>query len=143
MRISDWSSDVCSSDLLKSIVEDLNIPEGMAVILRTAGSERSKAEIKRDYEYLVRLWDDIRNQTLQSTAPSLIYEEANLIKRALRDLYSKDIGEILVEGDEGYRGAKDFMKSLIPSHAKRVQPYKSDGVPLFQRYQIEERKSVV
>ena len=124
---------------LKSIVEDLNIPEGMAVILRTAGSERSKAEIKRDYEYLVRLWDDIRNQTLQSTAPSLIYEEANLIKRALRDLYSKDIGEILVEGDEGYRGAKDFMKSLIPSHAKRVQPYKSDGVPLFQRYQVESQ----
>src|SRR3546814_14795988 len=76
MRISDWSSDVCSSDLLKSIVEDLNIPEGMAVILRTAGSERSKAEIKRDYEYLVRLWDDIRNQTLQSTAPSLIYERS-------------------------------------------------------------------
>ncbi|MGE4220297.1 MAG: ribonuclease E/G [Alphaproteobacteria bacterium] len=122
---------------LKSVIEDLKIPEGMAVILRTAGSERSKAEIRRDYDYLLRLWDDIRTTTLESTAPSLIYEEANLIKRAIRDLYSKDIDEILIDGDDGYRHAKDFMKALMPSHARRVQRYKGDGVPVFQRYQVE------
>jgi len=122
---------------LKSIVDDLGIPDGMAVIVRTAGSERTKAELKRDFEYLMRLWDQIRNDTLQSTAPSLIYEEANLIKRAIRDMYTKDIEDILVDGDEGYRTAKDFMRTLMPSHAKRVQPYKSDGVPILQRYQVE------
>jgi ribonuclease E len=122
---------------LKSIVDDLGIPDGMAVIVRTAGSERTKAELKRDFEYLIRLWDQIRNDTLQSTAPSLIYEEANLIKRAIRDMYTKDIEDILVDGDEGYRTGKDFMRTLMPSHAKRVQPYKNDGVPLFQRYQVE------
>ncbi len=122
---------------LKSIVDDLGIPEGMAVIVRTAGSERTKAELKRDFEYLIRLWDQIRNDTLQSSAPSLIYEEANLIKRAIRDMYTKDIEDILVDGDEGYRTAKDFMRTLMPSHAKRVQPYKNDGVPLFQRHQVE------
>ncbi len=122
---------------LKSIVDDLGIPEGMAVIVRTAGSERTKAELKRDFEYLMRLWDQIRNDTLQSTAPSIIYEEANLIKRAIRDMYTKDIEDILVDGDEGYRTAKDFMRTLMPSHAKRVQPYKSEGVPIFQRYQVE------
>jgi ribonuclease E len=122
---------------LKSIVDDLGIPEGMAVIVRTAGSERTKAELKRDFEYLMRLWDQIRTDTLKSTAPSLIYEEANLIKRAIRDMYTKDIEDILVEGDEGYRTGKDFMRTLMPSHAKRVQPYKSEGVPIFQRYQVE------
>ena len=122
---------------LKSIVDDLGIPEGMAVIVRTAGSERTKAELKRDFEYLIRLWDQIRNDTLQSSAPSLIYEEANLIKRAIRDMYTKDIEDVLVDGDEGYRTAKDFMRTLMPSHAKRVQPYKNEGVPLFQRHQVE------
>ena len=123
---------------LKTIVDSLGIPDGMAVIVRTAGSERTKAELKRDFEYLMRLWNQIRNDTLESTAPALIYEEANLIKRAIRDMYSKDIEDILVEGEEGYRTAKDFMRTLMPSHAKRVQPYKIDGgVPVFQRYQVE------
>ena len=124
---------------LKKILDDLGIPDGMAVIVRTAGSERTKAEIKRDFDYLIRLWSAIRNDTLRSNAPSLIYEEANLIKRAIRDLYTKDIDEVLVEGDAGYRAAKDFMRNLMPSHAKRVQPYKSDGVPMFQRYQVENQ----
>ncbi|PWC56817.1 ribonuclease E/G [Azospirillum sp. TSO22-1] len=122
---------------LKEMLSDLDIPEGMAVILRTAGLERSKQEIKRDLEYLLRLWDDIREQTLSSTAPALIYEEANLIKRSIRDIYSNDIDEIWVEGDAGYRTAKDFMRMLMPSHAKRVQPYKEEEIPLFHRYQVE------
>ena len=122
---------------LKTIVDGLGIPEGMAVIVRTAGSERTKAELKRDFEYLMRLWNEIRNDTLESTAPALIYEEANLIKRAIRDMYTKDIEDIEVEGDEGYRTAKDFMRTLMPSHAKRVQPYKNEGVPVFQRYKVE------
>ena len=122
---------------LKKILADLSIPEGMAVIVRTAGAERTKAEVKRDYDYLIRLWDTIRETTLQSTAPSLVHEEGNLIKRSIRDLYGNDIDEIIVEGDEGYRTAKDFMKLLIPSHAKRVQPYKDEGMPLFHRFQVE------
>ncbi|WP_425403465.1 Rne/Rng family ribonuclease [Hwanghaeella sp.] len=125
---------------LKSVLSDLNIPDGMAVILRTAGQERSKAEIKRDYEYVMRTWDTIRDTTLESSAPALIHEEANLIRRSIRDLYTKDIDEILVAGDEGYRVAKDFMKAMIPSHAKKVQPYKDDqNVPMFQRYQVESQ----
>ncbi len=124
---------------LKEMLADLDVPPGMAVILRTAGLERSKAEIKRDLEYLLRLWDSIRELTLQSTAPELIYEEANLIKRSIRDLYTNDIDEIQVEGEEGYRTAKDFMRMLMPSHAKRVQLYKDDSIPLFQRYQIESQ----
>ncbi|WP_448192018.1 Rne/Rng family ribonuclease [Azospirillum sp. sgz301742] len=122
---------------LKEMLSDLDIPDGMAVILRTAGLERSKPEIKRDLEYLLRLWDDIREQTLSSTAPALIYEEANLIKRSIRDIYSNDIDEIWVEGDAGYRTAKDFMRMLMPSHAKRVQPYREEEIPLFHRYQVE------
>ena len=122
---------------LKSLVGDLDIPRGMAVIVRTAGSERSKPEIKRDYEYLLRLWNEIRDLTLRSTAPALIYEEANLIKRSIRDLYTKDIGDIIVEGDEGYKTAKAFMRTLTPSHAKRVQVYRDPALPLFQHHQIE------
>ncbi len=122
---------------LKEMLSDLDVPQGMAVILRTAGLERSKAEIKRDLEYLLRLWDSIREQTLQSTAPELIYEEANLIKRSIRDLYANDIDEVLVEGDEGYRLAKDFMRMLVPSHIKRVQQYRDETIPLFFRYQVE------
>lgn len=124
---------------LKSILAELEIPDGMAVIVRTAGSERTKAEIKRDFDYLMRLWDRIRETTLQSQAPCLIYEEADLIKRSIRDLYARDVDEVLVEGDEGYRVAKDFMKMLMPSHAKRVQPYKDQGVPLFHRFQVESQ----
>jgi ribonuclease E len=116
---------------LKKVVSEFDIPDGMAVIVRTAGSERSKVEIKRDYEYLMRLWSQIRESTLQSTAPALIHEEANLIKRAIRDLYSRDMDDILVEGEEGYKAAKDFMKNLMPSHARHVKQYKDPSVQLF------------
>lgn len=124
---------------LKSIVSELKISEHMAVILRTAGSERSKAEIKRDYEYLQRTWNQIRELTMESRAPALIHEEANLIKRSIRDVYTRDIEEILVEGEDGYRAAKEFMKTLTPSHAKKVQRYKDDSIPLFHRYQVESQ----
>ena len=121
---------------LKEVVADLDVPQGMGVILRTAGESRTKAEIKRDYEYLMRLWENVRNLTLQSTAPALVYEEGSLIKRSVRDLYNKDIDEILVSGEEGYREAKDFMRMLMPSHAKVVQPYR-DASPIFARNGIE------
>ena len=124
---------------LKDILEQLDIPEGMGVIVRTAGAERSKAEIKRDYEYLLRLWNEIRELTLRSTAPALIYEEGNLIKRSIRDLYTRDIEEVLVEGEEGYRTAKAFMKMLMPSHAKRVQPYRDPQIGLLHRFQVESQ----
>ena len=122
---------------LKRIVESLDIPEGVAVIVRTAGSERTKAEIRRDYEYLLRLWGEIRDSTLASTAPNLIHEEANLIKRAMRDLYQSDMDEILIDGEEGYTHAKSFIKSLMPSHARKVKAYKDPTVPLFYRHQVE------
>jgi ribonuclease E len=124
---------------LKDILEELDIPEGMGVIVRTAGAERSKAEIKRDYEYLLRLWNEVRDLTLRSTAPALIYEEGDLIKRSIRDLYTRDIDEVLVEGEEGYRTAKAFMKMLMPSHAKRVQPYRDPQIGLFHRFQVESQ----
>ncbi|GGF31811.1 ribonuclease E [Aliidongia dinghuensis] len=122
---------------LKELMEELEVPEGMGVIVRTAGSERSKAEIRRDYEYLLRLWDEIREMTLQSSAPALIYEEGSLIKRAIRDLYSRDIEEVLVEGEDGYRTAKEFMRMLMPSHAARVRPYRDPAIPLFHRFQVD------
>ena len=124
---------------LKTVLDGLNIQDGIAVIVRTAGAERSKAEIKRDYDYLMKQWDQIRELTLASTAPSLINEEANLIKRSIRDLYTKQIEQVLVEGDTGYRLAKDFMKTLIPSHAVRVKTYKDGGIPIFHRYQVENQ----
>ncbi|NYZ16950.1 Rne/Rng family ribonuclease [Azospirillum sp. RWY-5-1] len=124
---------------LKEILSDLDIPRGMAVILRTAGLERSKQEIRRDLEYLLRLWDDIREQTLQSTAPALIYEEANLIKRAIRDVFSSEIDEIWVEGANGYRTAQDFMRMLMPAHSGRVKAYQDESIPLFHRYQVEQQ----
>jgi ribonuclease E len=122
---------------LKDILEELDIPEGMGVIVRTAGAERSKAEIRRDYEYLLRLWNEIRELTLRSTAPALIYEEGDLIKRSIRDLYTRDIDDVLVEGEDGYRAAKAFMKMLMPSHARRVQPYRDPQIGLFHRFQVE------
>jgi ribonuclease E len=121
---------------LKSAVNELDIPQGIGLIIRTAGANRTKAEIKRDYEYLLRVWENVRDLTLKSTAPALVYEEGNLIKRAIRDLYSKDIDAIQVDGEEGYKDAKAFMRTLMPSHAKAVQQYK-DRVPLFQRHQVE------
>ncbi|MEL7028022.1 MAG: Rne/Rng family ribonuclease [Pseudomonadota bacterium] len=123
---------------LRSVVNDLEVPMGIGLIIRTAGAKRSKTEIKRDYEYLLRLWETIRDLTLKSIAPTLIYEEASLIKRCIRDLYDKDIETIQVEGEAGYREAKDFMRMLMPSHAKHVQPYK-DRAPLFQRYGVESQ----
>ncbi|WP_313618450.1 ribonuclease E/G, partial [Agrobacterium sp.] len=107
---------------LKEIARDLEVPNGMGVILRTAGANRTRVEIKRDFEYLMRLWENVRTLTLNSTAPCLVYEEGSLIKRSIRDLYNRDIGEIIVSGEDGYREAKDFMKMLMPSHAKVVQP---------------------
>jgi ribonuclease E len=123
---------------LKKIVGELDVPEGMGVIVRTAGQSRTKAEIRRDFDYLLRLWNSVRELTLESTAPTLVYGEADLIKRAVRDLYTKDVDEILVDGDTGYRAAKDFMRMLLPSHAKKVQPYR-DRIPLFHRYQVEQQ----
>ncbi|TNE34673.1 MAG: ribonuclease E/G [Alphaproteobacteria bacterium] len=136
--ISRKISNPADRKRLKKIAAELDVPEGIGVIIRTAGLSRTKAEIKRDYEFLMRLWDDIRELTLKSIAPHCVYEEANLIKRCIRDLYTKDVSEILIEGDEGYKVAKDFMRKLMPSHAKKVQPYK-DKIPLFHRYQVEQQ----
>ena len=123
---------------LKSIAGDLEVADGMGVILRTAGASRTKAEIRRDFEYLLRLWENVRELTLKSTAPTLVYEEGSLIKRSIRDLYSKEIDQVLVAGDEGYREAKDFMRMLMPSHARNVQQYK-ETVPLFARHGVENQ----
>ncbi|HZW48252.1 MAG TPA: Rne/Rng family ribonuclease, partial [Microvirga sp.] len=121
---------------LKEIAQELEVPEGMGIILRTAGASRTKPEIKRDYEYLMRLWESVRELTLNSSAPALVYEEGSLIKRAIRDLYNKEIDDILVSGEDGYREAKDFMRMLMPSHAKIVQPYR-EPQPLFAKYGVE------
>lgn len=123
---------------LKAITAELDIQDGMGVIVRTAGMERSKPEIKRDFEYLLRSWDSIRERTLESSAPALIYEEAGLIKRSIRDLYSDQIDEVIVEGEEGYRFAHDFMQMLMPNHAENVKQYQ-DKIPLFTRYQVEQQ----
>ena len=121
---------------LKSIASDLAVPTGMGVILRTAGASRQQDEIQRDFEYLMRLWENVRTLTLESTAPCLVYEEGNLIKRSIRDLYDKDTGEILVAGEEGFKEAKDFMGMLMPSHAKNVKLYR-DKIPMFARMGVE------
>ncbi len=123
---------------LRRVVGSLEVPQGMGLIIRTAGAKRTKTEVKRDYDYLLRLWENIRTLTLKSVAPCLIYEEASLIKRAIRDLYDKDISSVLVEGEDGYREAKDFMKMLMPSHAKNVQPYK-ERAPIFLKHNIESQ----
>ncbi|MBX9696658.1 MAG: Rne/Rng family ribonuclease, partial [Alphaproteobacteria bacterium] len=124
---------------LREILDTLNTPEGMGLIIRTAGMERSKVEIKRDAEYLMRTWNEIRKVTLDSIAPCLIYQEDEIIKRAIRDLYSKEVDEILVDGEEGYKVAKNFMKTLMPSHTKRVQLFKDEQSPLFFKHRIEKQ----
>ena len=123
---------------LKAIMSDLNLPSTMGCIVRTAGLSRTKTEIKRDFDYLARLWDEIRERTLSSSAPALIYGDSDLIKRAIRDIYNRDIEEVIVEGEEGYRAARSFMKLLMPSHVRRVKNY-SDTVPLFQRFGVEDQ----
>ncbi len=124
---------------LKSVISDLNLSAGSSLIVRTAGLDRSKTEIKRDYSYLTKLWEEICSETVTSTAPSLIYEEADLIRRTIRDVYSKEIDNIYVDGAEGYKYAKKYMKAMVPSHAKKVQHYKDDKCPLFFKYQIEQQ----
>nr|WP_294847604.1 Rne/Rng family ribonuclease [uncultured Sphingomonas sp.] len=123
---------------LKSVIADLKLPGTMGLIVRTAGLQRTKTEIKRDFDYLARLWDEIREKTLSSSAPALIYRDSDLVKRAIRDLYNRDIDEVVVEGEEGYKAARGFMKLLMPSHVRRVKQY-DDPTPLFQRYGIEDQ----
>lgn len=123
---------------LKEIAQELEVPEGMGIILRTAGASRTKVEIKRDYEYLMRMWESVRELTLGSVAPALVYEEGNLVKRSIRDLYNKDIDEVHVAGEEAYREAKDFMRMLMPSHAKSVKAYR-EQTPLFASFGVESQ----
>jgi ribonuclease E len=123
---------------LKSIMAELALPPSMGCIVRTAGLQRTKTEIKRDFDYLARVWDGIREQTLHSTAPALVYGDSDLLKRAIRDIYNRDIEEVIVEGEDGYRQAREFMKLLMPSHARKVKQY-ADAVPLFQRAGVEDQ----
>ncbi|MBK1866133.1 Rne/Rng family ribonuclease [Aestuariivirga sp. YIM B02566] len=134
--ISRKITDSTDRRRLKEVTRDIEVPAGMGLIVRTAGAQRTKTEIKRDFDYLMRLWENVRDLTLSSTAPALVYEEGSLIKRSIRDLYSKDVDDVQVEGDEAYREAKDFMKMLMPSHARNVKLYK-DNRPLFSRFQVE------
>jgi ribonuclease E len=127
---------------LKTVVGSLEVPQGMGLIIRTAGASRTKAEIKRDYDYLLRLWESIREVTLGSIAPALIYEEEDLVKRAVRDMYDKDYDGIIVEGEEGYKEARDFMRMLMPSQVKKVQNYK-EPLPLFVRHKVEDQLSQI
>ena len=136
--ISRKISSAADRKRLKQVVSDLTLPRTMGLIVRTAGLSRTKTEIKRDFDYLARLWDEIRERTLDSSAPALIHSDSDLIKRAIRDIYNRDIEEVVVEGEEGYKLAKQFMKLLMPSHARRVKQY-SDPVPLFQRYGAEDQ----
>jgi ribonuclease E len=136
--ISRKISNVSDRKRLKSIMSDLDLPKSMGCIVRTAGLSRTKTEIKRDFDYLARLWDDIRELTLKSSAPALIHNDSNLIKRAIRDIYNRDIEEVIVEGEQGFKAARDFMKLLMPSHAKKVRPY-ADTVALYQRFGVEDQ----
>lgn len=136
--ISRKISSTSDRKRLKDMVSDLKLPKSMGLIVRTAGMSRTKPEIKRDFDYLARVWDEIRENTLASVAPALIHSDSDLIKRAIRDIYNKEIEEVVVEGEEGYKSAKAFMKLLMPSHARRVKAY-SDPVPLFQRYGAEDQ----
>ncbi|SFK60027.1 ribonuclease E/G [Caulobacter sp. UNC279MFTsu5.1] len=135
--ISRKITTVTDRKRLKSVVQGLDVPQGMGLIVRTAGAKRTKAEIKRDYEYLLRLWENIRDNTLHSIAPALIYEEEDLVKRAIRDMYDKDLEGIWVEGEAGYKEARDFMRMLMPSQAKKVFPYR-EPAPLFVKHKIED-----
>ena len=127
---------------LKQVMADLKLPSTMGLIVRTAGLSRTKTEIKRDFDYLARLWDEIRERTLKSSAPALIYRDSDLIKRAIRDLYHRDIDEVIVEGDDGYKAANGFMKLLMPSHVRRVKQY-ADPTPIFQRFGVEDQLSAM
>jgi ribonuclease E len=140
--ISRKISSAADRKRLKQIVGELRLPRAMGLIVRTAGLQRTKTEIKRDFDYLARLWDEIRETTLKSSAPALIHSDSDLIKRAIRDIYNREIEEVVVEGEEGYRSAREFMKLLMPSHARRVKAY-SDPVPLFQRYGAEDQLSAM
>ncbi|WP_137863735.1 MULTISPECIES: ribonuclease E/G [unclassified Sphingomonas] len=140
--ISRKISSAADRKRLKGIMADLKLPPTMGCIVRTAGLQRTKVEIKRDFDYLARLWDGIRENTLKSTAPALVYGDSDLLKRAIRDIYNRDIDEVIVEGEDGYRQAKDFMKLLMPSHAKKVKQY-ADAVPLFQRAGVEDQLSAM
>ena len=134
--ISRKITNIADRKRLKAIAQELEVPDGMGVILRTAGAARTKPEIKRDFEYLMRAWETVRETTLQSTAPTLVYEEGSLVKRAIRDLYNKDIDEVIVAGEESYKDAKDFMRMLMPSHAKNVKPYR-ETTPIFAKFGVE------
>ncbi len=136
--ISRKISSTSDRKRLKDMVSDLKLPKSMGLIVRTAGMSRTKPEIKRDFDYLARVWDEIREKTLASSAPALIHSDSDLIKRAIRDIYNKEIEEVVVEGEDGYKSAKAFMKMLMPSHARKVKAY-SDPVPLFQRYGAEDQ----
>jgi ribonuclease E len=141
--ISKKIDDSTDRTRLKEIINSLSVPEGMSLIIRTAGQEKRKTDIKRDYEYLVSIWNKIRERTLESMAPALIHEEGNLITRALRDMYDPDINEILIEGEEAYKSAKNLMRLMIPSHCKKVQHYKNPMLPLFHAYSIEQQMNSV
>ncbi len=134
--ISRKITDATDRKRLKELAQDLEVPEGMGVILRTAGASRTKQEIRRDFEYLLRMWETVRELTLKSTAPSLVYEEGSLIKRSIRDLFNKDIDDVIVAGDEGYREAKDFMRLLMPTHVKNVLPWREPQA-IFARFGVE------
>ncbi|MBB4640435.1 ribonuclease E [Rhizorhapis suberifaciens] len=136
--ISRKISNAADRKRLKTIISELKLPSTMGCIVRTAGLQRTKPEIKRDFDYLARLWDEIRENTLKAAAPALIHNDSDLIKRAIRDIYNRDIEEVLVEGEDGYKAAKDFMKLLMPSHARRVRQY-ADAVSLFQRFGVEDQ----
>lgn len=137
--VSRKIASVAERRRMRDLLTELKVPEGMSVIMRTAGVGRTKTEIKRDLDYLMRLWDDIRETTLKSSAPALVHEEGNLIRRAIRDIYAKEIDEVMVAGDDGYKFARDFMKMMIPSHVRRVKQYKDEKIPLFHRYQVESQ----
>ena len=137
--ISRKITNVTDRKRLREIIDSLELPESMSLIIRTAGMARSKIEIKKDCDYLTDLWNEIREKTLHSIAPSLIYEESDLIKRAIRDYYRRDIEEIFIEGEEGYKEAKEFIRKLMPSHAKKIKKYKDDKLPLFYRYGVEQQ----
>ncbi|MFT9125917.1 MAG: Rne/Rng family ribonuclease, partial [Acetobacter fabarum] len=135
--VSRKITSVADRRRLRDIVSSLNLPRGMAMIVRTAGAQRPGPEITRDCEYLLHLWDDIREHTLQSMAPALIYEEASLVKRAIRDVYTRDVSEIVVDGESGWKAARDFMRMLMPQHAEKVRLWSKEHQPLFTHYHVE------